>query len=133
MKTASETFNHVKITLHYNEPTKQDIVMDLEVEMENSEGKIIRFPFTTMNITKANQLYDFLFDTEKIFYEVLDSIFTWHDLGTFEDYCEEINLKKGIDEELREEYEKYKDIECKINSIVSKDWIHSMECYVVLI
>ena len=132
MKTISEFFNGVKISLTYNSPSYSDFITKLKIVIENEEGKQMQHDFSIMNVHFGTNTFNI--NKDRLFYEVLEHICISSDLLSFEQHCEEmkvLNEEKNSTETILE-YEQNKDLAERINSVVKKDWVDSIRCYLYL-
>ncbi len=132
METISEKFNDVKITLTFNPPEHSDFITKINVLIENQEGKQMEHDFSVVNVNFGKNHFNFSHD--RIFYELLEHLCISSELMTFEKYCGEMQIlddEKDL-QETKIEYEKDKGLAERINSVVTKDWIQSIQCYLYL-
>ena len=132
MKTISEVFNGVKITLNFNPPEYLDFITKIKVLIENQQGKQMEHDFSVVNVHFGNNSFNFSHD--RIFYELLEHICVSSELMTFEHYCKEMQISdvEKNSQETKKEYEKDRFLAERINSVITKEWVESIQCYLYL-
>jgi hypothetical protein len=122
----NQTFIGIKVSLILkDESVLKDLFIDLVIVIENSEGKSLRFNFSTMNFNGSKNIDD-------LFYESLEKICYSAEDVTFEEYHGNIEKSKQTITELTEEYQNYQDFYKKLHTVVNKDWVTMIGCYLAL-